>query len=104
MRSSSRRLKVTSLAGAGECCSPPRHALGSVSPKSIRRLLLSSELHDRAGTDDGQEPAARQIGAYQFAAALRRGLCAGGRGEAAASCDTFAAWNHGFVKRIIMRP
>jgi hypothetical protein len=33
-----------------------------------------------------------------------RGLSAGGRGEAAASCDTFAAWNHGFVKRIIMRP
>src|SRR6202035_5205547 len=39
MRSSSRRLKVTALAGAGARSSPPRHALGSISPISIRRLL-----------------------------------------------------------------
>jgi hypothetical protein len=39
MRSSSRRLKVTTLAGAGARSSPPRHALGSISPISIRRLL-----------------------------------------------------------------
>jgi hypothetical protein len=27
-----------------------------------------------------------------------------GTGATVAFCDTFAAWNHGFVKRIIIRP
>jgi hypothetical protein len=26
------------------------------------------------------------------------------QGRPTAACDTFAAWNHGFVKRIIIRP
>jgi hypothetical protein len=49
MRSSSRRLKVTLFAGTGARNSlrnsPPRHALGSISPNSMRRLLLSLKLY-----------------------------------------------------------
>ena len=33
--------KVTLLAGTGARNSPPRHALGSTSPNSMRRLLVT---------------------------------------------------------------
>jgi hypothetical protein len=38
MRSNSRRLNLTSLAGALARASPPRRKLGSISPISMRRL------------------------------------------------------------------
>src|ERR1700733_14524941 len=101
MRSSSRRLKVTSLAGACVLSSPPRHALGSVSPISMRRLLCHVPFMIAPDGCVGK--------------GLRRGKCTarvGGRGNDFRGnlrprlfwCDICGDRNHAFVKSIIIRP
>src|ERR1700734_3434606 len=98
MRSSSRRLKVTSLAGAGARCSPPRHALGSVSPKSMRRLLCH-----RNSMIAPEWTAGKAFLRGTWAAMLKRAALRSCRNDAG-RCDIFDGRHHGFVKQIIIRP
>src|SRR4029077_8187004 len=89
--------KVTSLAGAGARTSPPRNALGSVSPNSMRRLrfhqsFVVASLSRRTGAaarallGPGPRPNLRDFAPQP------------------PGCGIFDRRNHGFVKRFTMRP
>src|SRR6202034_2329054 len=92
MRSSARRLNLTSLAGAGVRASPPRQMLGSISPMSMRRLLchLGFMIAPDGGVGEGFLSGKITPGREQTQDHRPR-------------CDISDRWNHAFVKRIIIR-
>src|ERR1700722_7921083 len=92
MRSSSRRLNLTSFAGAVARASPPRHMLGSISPMSMRRLLCHLGFMIAPDGGVGKGFLSGKITPSQKQTEDQRHRC-----------DISDRRNHAFVKRIIIR-